>query len=123
MAADEDKLSEEIREFEEPETVKNPTENDELRRTVADVYTFVRSVDINKTISAFTLDHYIDEAKRKIKEDRVLRSASDPGKGVGTRPSQLTALEKLEETFGKAFEKMSALALKADVDEADGDTP
>lgn len=119
MADTPDTDSEEIRPFEETAQVENPAEQDELRRTLADVYTFVRSAEMNKTVSSFTLDHYIDEAKRRIKEDRVLRSASDPGKGVGTRSAQLTSLEKLEETFNKSFEKMAALATKADKDTQD----
>ena len=119
MADTPDTDSEEIRPFVETAQVENPAEQDELRRTLADVYTFVRSAEMNKTVSSFTLDHYIDEAKRRIKEDRVLRSASDPGKGVGTRSAQLTSLEKLEETFNKSFEKMAALATKADKDTQD----
>jgi hypothetical protein len=101
------------------EEVKSDAEaqaGDQIRRTIADVYTFVRSCDINKTISSFTLDHYIDEAKRKIKEPRILRSAADPSRGVGTRASQLEALTKLEEEFSKTYEQAKKLAEAADVD-------
>ncbi len=79
--------------------------DNQLRSAIADTYTFVRSREINKTIAAFTFDHYIDEAKRRIKEDRVLRTASDPNQGSGTRPSQLAALQKLQTDFGNAFEQ------------------
>jgi hypothetical protein len=82
----------------------------EMRSILSDTYTFVRSAEINKTILSFTFDHYIDEAKRTIKEDRVLRSASDPVTGVGKRPSKLSALEKLEQDFNKALEKIRKLA-------------
>jgi hypothetical protein len=88
---------------------------DQVRRTIADVYTFVRSCDINKTISGFTFDHYIDEAKRRIKEPKILRSAADPSKGVGTRSGQLEALTKLEEEFNKTYEQAKKLAEAADV--------
>jgi hypothetical protein len=99
------------------EEVKNDAEamaSDQIRRTIADVYTFVRSCDVNKTISSFTLDHYIDEAKRRIKEPTILRSASDPSKGVGTRSSQLEALTKLEESFAKTYEQAKKMAEEAD---------
>lgn len=82
----------------------------QLRRTIADVYTFVRSREINKTIASFTLDHYIDEAKRKIQDTRVLRSASNPDQGVGTRPSQLDAIAQLQDDFNKAFSAASKIA-------------
>lgn len=82
----------------------------ELRSVLADTYTFVRSAEINKTIASFTFDHYIDEAKRAIKEDRVLRSAADPVTGVGKRPAKLTALEKLEQDFKKSLEKLRKMA-------------
>ena len=78
----------------------------ELRSTLGDTYTFVRSREINKTILSFTFDHYIDEAKREIKEDRILRSASDPNTGVGKRPSKLSAIQKLEQDFNNALPKL-----------------
>ncbi len=110
--------SEEIAEFEEKANAIESSESDEIRKTIGNVYTFVRSSEINKTISGFTFDHYLDEAKRRIKEPRVLRSASDPGKGVGTRPGQLEALEKLEELFNKSFAKAKEMAEAADAGES-----
>lgn len=82
----------------------------ELRSIIADTYTFVRSAEINKTISSFTFDHYIDEAKRAIKEDRILRSASDPVTGIGKRLSKLSALEKLEQDFKNSLSKLRKMA-------------
>lgn len=94
---------------EEPTTEQEDTkEDDQLRITVANTYTFVRSREINKTISNFAFDHYVDEAKRRIKEDRILRSASTPN--VGARPSQLSALKKLQEDFNKGYTKAKELA-------------
>ncbi len=86
-------------------------EIDEIRRTIGDVYTFVRSREINKTIASFTFDHYIDERKRAIKGERIVRSASNPGDGIERRPAQLDAVSKLEEDFNQGFEKMKKLAL------------
>ncbi len=84
-------------------------EEDQVRRTLADVYTFVRAAEINKTIASFTFDHYIDEAKRRIKEPSAIRTASNPS-GTGTRPSQLESLTKLEEAFNQVYEKAKQMA-------------
>lgn len=86
----------------------------ELRAILGDTYTFVRSREINKTILSFTFDHYIDEAKRDIKEDRILRSASDPNTGVGKRPAKLTAVQTLEQDFNNAMSKLQKVAEAAD---------
>jgi hypothetical protein len=103
-----------IQQFDNPTIPKEIKEGDELRSVLADTYTFVRSVEINKTISSFTFDHYIDEAKRSIKEDRVLRSASDPNSGVGKRPSKLTALQKLETDFTNSLDRIRKIAKDKD---------
>ena len=86
----------------------------EMRAVLADTYTFVRSAEINKTIASFTFDHYIDEAKRRIKNDRILRSASNPAEGVGKRPAKLTALQKLEQDFTSALSKIKEVAKTKD---------
>ncbi len=89
---------------------KASARKNQVRQIIADVYTFVRSRELNKTVSSFTLDHYIDEAKRRIKDPRILRAASDPVKGAGTRPAQLSSIEKLEQEFSKAFEEAAKIA-------------
>lgn len=88
--------------------VKSTAGASQVRKTVADVYTFVRSREVNKTISGFTFDHYIDEAKRKIKNPSILYTAS--GQSAGTRPSQLDSITKLEQEFGKALAEATKLA-------------
>lgn len=101
----------------ETQTVDEDTKkDDQLRTTIADTYTFVRSREINKTIAGFTFDHYIDEAKRSIKEDRILRTAADADKGLGTRPSQLAALQKLQTDFGNAYEDAKKKAATKDAE-------
>jgi hypothetical protein len=87
-------------------------EADDLRATIADVYVAVRSREINTAINNFTFDHYIDEAKRRIKEPRALLSAS--GSGTDTRPSQLDALNTLKENFSKVYDKAKAMAEASD---------
>lgn len=81
-----------------------------MRSVLANTYTFVRSAELTKAIFSFTFDHYIDEAKRELKEDRVLRSASNPAEGVGKRPAKITALEKLEIDFKNSLVNMRKLA-------------
>ena len=105
-----------IVQLDNPVTQKDRKETDELRSVLADTYTFVKSTEINKTINSFTFDHYIDEAKRAIKEDRILRSASDPATGIGKRPSKLSALEKLETDFNNSIGKLKTLAQNKDSD-------
>ena len=88
------------------------SEVDRVRIVVADVYTFVRSQEINRTIASFTLDHYIDEAKRQIKgEGRQLRNAA--GEAYNVRPTKLEALNRLETEFTKSFSLMEDLAKAA----------
>lgn len=82
----------------------------ELRSVLSDTYTFVRSAEINKTILGFNFDHYIDEAKREIKEDRIIRSAADPVTEIGRRLSKLDSLAKLEQDFANMLEKIRKLA-------------
>jgi hypothetical protein len=82
------------------------------RTVVADVYTFVRAQESNRTIASFTLDHYIDEAKRRIKgEGRQVRSAS--GESIDIRPTKLEALEKLEAEFTASLDLIESLAKTA----------
>lgn len=90
--------------------------SDQVRAAIADTYTFVRSREINQTIGSFTLDHYIDEAKRLIKGDgRLLRDASGQDDlAIGTRPTQLEALASIQQAFNDAFDDAKKLAEEAD---------
>jgi len=103
--------------FEAPATSQQRRTDEEVRTALGNTYTFVRSREINKTIASFTFDHYIDEAKRAIKEDRLLRSASSPGEGVGRRLSKLSELEKIEKDFKNAMVKARELAKANDADQ------
>lgn len=107
-------IDETIQQFKNPATVEEQRTNDELREILADTYTFVRSAEVNKTINSFTFDHYIDEAKRELKEDTILRSASSPSQGIGKRPSKISSLEKLENSFNNSIDKMRQLARAKD---------
>lgn len=108
-------MADDFENFEEPATVEKRRTDEEVRTALANTYTFVRSREINKTIASFTFDHYIDEAKRTLKEDRILRSASSPAEGVGRRLSKMSELEKIEKDFKKAMTKARELAKANDV--------
>jgi hypothetical protein len=103
-----------ITQFETQATSQDRRADTTMRSVLSDTYVFVRSAEINKTISSFTFDHYIDEAKRALKEDRVLRSASNPAVGVGKRQAQIPALEKLESDFNNSVAGMRKLAESKD---------
>ena len=86
-------------------------EVERVRSIVARVYTFVRSSEINRTIGSFTFDHYVDEAKRKIKgPGRQIRDAS--GTSFDTRPTKLEVITNLEKEFRDSFPIIEALAKK-----------
>lgn len=98
---------------------KTPDElqkTDQIRLSIANTYTFVRSREINTTIASFTLDHYIDEAKRLIKGDgRLLRDASGQDSlAIGSRPTQLESLAAIQQAFNNAFDDAKKLAEEAD---------
>ena len=83
-------------------------------------YTFIRSAEINKTIASFTLDHYIDEAKRAIKgKGRVVLRNAD-GEVSDIRPPKLDVLLNLEKLFSDSFAVIEALAKKADEEGVEG---
>lgn len=98
------------------QTTDELEKTDKVRQAIADTYTFVRSREINATVASFTLDHYIDEAKRQIKGDgRLLRDASGQDSlAVGTRPTQLEALASIQQAFDDAFEDAKKMAEEAD---------
>lgn len=101
---------------------QGPIEN-ALRKTLSDTYSAVRSGEVNKTVVSFTFDHYIDEAKRRIKNTRILQSASNQSQGVGQRPSQLDALTKLAQDFNNALNSIMDLAQKKDAQSKQGAGP
>ena len=84
-----------------------------VRKIVADTYTFVRSQEINRSLSGFTMDHYIEEAKRQIKgEGRAIRNAA--GEAFGLRPTKLESLTSLEDEFRATLETAKVMAKAAD---------
>jgi hypothetical protein len=109
-------MADDFEQFEQPATAQERRTDAEVRTALANAYTFVRSREINKTIAGFTFDHYIDEAKRALKEDRLLRSASSPAEGIGRRMSKLSALEKVQRDFNNAMVKARELAKQNDAE-------
>ncbi len=99
-----------ITQFETQSTIQDRRADAAMRAVLSSTYAFVRSAEINKTISGFTFDHYIDEAKRSLKDDRILGSASNSTTGIGKRQAQITALETLETNFNNSMASMRKLA-------------
>jgi len=94
---------------------KKAAQQDELRKVLADIYTFVRSREVNSHVASFTLDHYIAEAKVAIKGTIALTDASGSttnaqGKAFGSRLALLDSLNKLEEDFNANFEELKKYA-------------
>lgn len=103
-----------ITQFETQSTIQDRRTDLVIRTLLSDTYVFVRSSQINKTIASFTFDHYIDEAKREIVEDRILTTASNPTQGSGKRQAKLTALTTLETNFNNTLESIKKLAAAKD---------
>lgn len=99
-----------ITQFEVNSTATDRRADAQMRSILSDTYSFVRSAEFTKTVASFTFDHYIDETKRALKEDRILRSASNPSEGVGKRQAKITALETLETNFKNSVANMRKLA-------------
>ena len=105
-----------------PQTTKNKPDLDKdnkLREILANVYTFVRSQEINRVIGGFTFDHYIDEAKRSLKGTgrQVVDAAGtvisqDPK--IGMRPSQLDYLTQIQTDFNNSYTDLLAAAKTKD---------
>lgn len=84
-----------------------------VRRVIADTYAFVRSQEINRTLASFTLDHYIEEAKRQIMgTGRAIRDAT--GETIDLRPTKLEQLSALEDEFRSTLETAKTMAKAAD---------
>jgi hypothetical protein len=76
-------------------------EADTIRIALGDTYTFIRSRELNKTLIGYTFDHYIDEAKRAIKDPEA--PSTDE---VVRRPSSIDRLVSLEASFQDALTKL-----------------
>ena len=118
------------------ETAEKSEQNQRVRNAIGDVYTFVRSREINETLSSFPFDHYIQEAMEDIRgtlftldssastggnigpslPGRAVRDAA--GHNVARRPAKLQALEELKSKFMDMWDAAKELAEKADTDDA-----
>jgi len=84
-----------------------------VRRVISDVHVFVRSQEINRTLGSFTLDHYIEEAKRQISgTGREIRDST--GSTFDLRPTKLEALNTLEDEFRVTLKTAKEMAEQAD---------
>lgn len=73
-------------------------------------YTFVRSIESSKAISALTLDHLIQGHIDSLKQDSTRSSqlVSDSGKSLGNRISRWDQIDEIEKLFTKAVEALKA---------------
>jgi hypothetical protein len=100
-----------------PANQKELDEDERIRKTIGDVYTFVRSQEINRSIASFTFDHYIDTAIRRLRgEGRTIRNAA--GEVLETKPPALEALDKLKADFDAIIAKAKERAKQADSEDA-----
>jgi hypothetical protein len=98
-----------------------------VRRIIAETHVFVRSQEINRTLQSFTLDHYIEEAKRKISgTGREIRDGA--GEAFDLRPTKLESLNILEDEFratltaAREMAKAADASLQEDSQDEDADT-
>ena len=73
-------------------------------------YTFIRSIETSKAISALTLDHLIQGHIDSLKQDSTRSSqlVSDDGKSLGNRISRWDQVDEIEKLFTKAVEALKA---------------
>jgi siroheme synthase len=98
--------------------------SDNLRRILHSGLSFVRGVEVNRSTSALTLDHLIDEQIRTISRGETREMVDGRGSQYGKRPSKLDALDTLEKEIKEAAKavrdagedeaKLAALGLDPD---------
>lgn len=81
-----------------------------FRQILHSGYTFIRSIETNKAISALTLDHLIQGHIDSLKQDSTRASllVSDDGKSLGDRISRWDQIDEIEKLFTKAVEALKA---------------
>ena len=68
----------------------------DLRRALHSAYTLVRSVESNKAISSWTLDHMIQDQITRLKQGEVRAFLDGAGETVGSRTSRYDQLTDIE---------------------------
>jgi len=93
----------------EEDKKKLQDEND-IRRVVADVHAFVRSRELNKSLSTYSFDHYLEEAKLTIGKEPW-----DPNvPREGARLTQFEMITKLEADFDRLYAQAEKMAETAE---------
>jgi len=76
-----------------PDNKKTDEDNKaDLLVRLSKIYAFVKSRELTKTLSSFTFDDYIDQAKNEIKSETET-----------ARPTKLQQLDNLEDEINKAI--------------------
>ena len=84
------------------------------RRILHSAYSFVRSVESNRSISSLTLDHLIQEHITSIKKGAVRSLLDAKGESMGNRASKFDQLDELE----RDVEKLATAVKAAGDDQA-----
>lgn len=101
-----------------------------FRQILHSGYSFVRSIESNKAISALTMDHLIQGHIDSLKQDssRSSQLVDDSGKSLGNRISRWDQVDEIEKLFTKAVqtlkdagsssEKLANLGIEESVEES-----
>lgn len=76
----------------------------QFRKTLHSVYSFVRSVEVNRATASLTLDHLIQAQMERIKGGSTRSILDSKGESLGSRVSLLDALAALEKDMTAAVE-------------------
>ena len=81
-----------------------------FRQILHSGYSFVRSIETNKAVSALTMDHIIQGHIDSLKKDskRSSQLVDDGGKSLGDRISRWDQIDEIEKLFTKAVESLKA---------------
>ena len=82
--------------------------SENFRQVLHAGYTFVRSLETNKAISALTLDHLIQDHIDSLKQGVTVASAilDDSGKSVGDRISRWDRVDEVEKLLTQAVKAL-----------------
>lgn len=74
----------------------------QFRKTLHSVYSFVRSVEVNRAIANLTLDHLIQAQMERIKGGATRNILDSKGESLGSKIPQIEVLTVLEQDINAA---------------------
>lgn len=84
--------------------------SEDVRRALHSAYTLVRSVESNKAISTWTLDHMVQEQITRLKQGEVRSFVDGAGESVGSRTSKYDQLTDIETQVTNAVQAIKKAA-------------